>query len=439
MDQHRQIEIAYAPRRQFSSFHERTQRWAILVCHRRAGKTVAALNDVIRRAIDERKPDGRYAFVAPFFNQVKDLAWSYLKRYSAPILAEAPREAELSVSLINGARIRLYGGDNPDRLRGIYLDGVVLDEFGDMIPPLWTDVVRPALSDRMGWATFIGTPKGKNAFWELWAGDQRKWRGAINLPQEWVALMLKASETGLIDAAELAQARKQMGEEQYQQEYECSFEAAIRGAFYGEELRVMAAEGRIRPLEIDLAVRVHTAWDLGVSDSTAIWFTQCVGRERRLVDYYELSGVGIDHYAQVLYDKRIKHGWKYGEHFFPHDIVHREFSTGNSRLDALAALGIQANVVPESSVLDGINEVRQMLGRAWIDPERCERGLEALRQYRREYDERLKDWKSNPLHNWASHAADALRYFALGFEESHNVPRSRGDRRPPPSGSPWVA
>ena len=184
----------------------------------------------------------------------------------------------------------------------------------------------------------------------------------------------------------------------------------VRGRDQGCFLwRRTASDGCGRPYssEIDPAVRVHTAWDLGVSDSTAIWFTQCVGRERRLVDYYELSGVGIDHYAQVLYDKRIKHGWKYGEHFFPHDIVHQEFSTGNSRLDALAALGIQANVVRESSVLDGINEVRQVLGRAWIDPERCERGLEALRQYRREYDERLKDWKANPLHNWASHAANS--------------------------------
>jgi hypothetical protein len=205
-------------------------------------------------------------------------------------------------------------------------------------------------------------------------------------------------------------------------------------------MRAMQAEGRIVRLTIDPSVRVHTAWDLGVSDSTAIWFIQCVGRERRLVDYYECSGVGLDHYAQMLHDKRIKHGWKYGEHYFPPDVVHRELSTGRSRLDALSALGIQATVVPESIVLDGINEVRKLLGRTWIDPVRCERGLEALRQYRREYDERLKDWKKNPLHDWTSHAADALRYFVLGFDESHNYPRSRSrPRAPEPQGSAWSA
>lgn len=410
------------------------------MAHRRAGKTVATLNDVIRRAIVENKPEGRYAFVAPYYNQAKDLAWTYLKHYAQPILAEPPREAELSVLLKSGQRVRLYGGDNPDRLRGIYLDGVVLDEFGDMVPALWSEVLRPTLSDRKGWATFIGTPKGKNAFYELWAGDLHGRKGAIDRPDEWFSLMLKASETGILDAKELAEARQQMSEDQYQQEFECSFEAAIKGAFYAEELRVMQAEGRIAPLTIDPAVRVHTAWDLGVADSTAIWFVQCVGRERRLVDYYEASGVGLDHYTQVLHDKRLEHGWKYGEHYFPHDITHREYTSGKSRLATLAALGIEAVVVPEASVLDGINVTRKMLGRTWIDPVRCSRGLEALRDYRREYDERLKDWKKNPLHNWSSHASDALRYFATGFDDTLARALPPKSRQEPPSGrTHWSA
>ena len=263
------------------------------------------------------------------------------------------------------------------------------------------EVVRPMLADRKGWATFIGTPKGKNEFWKIY-NDAKK-------DPAWFHMILRASESRIIAPSELTDLRREMGEDQYQQEFECSFEEAIKGAFYAEEMRSMLAEGRICPIEINKDVMTHTAWDLGVSDSTAIWFIQCVGRERRLVDYYEASGVGLDHYAQVLHDKRIQHGWKYGEHYFPHDIKHRELTTGRSRLQALNVLGIDAVVVPETSVLDGVNVVRRMFGRTWIEVNRCERGIEALRQYRREYDDKLKDWRKNPLHDWTSHGADALR------------------------------
>jgi hypothetical protein len=314
--------LEYKPRPQFLPFHNRKQRWAIIVAHRRAGKTVATINDLIYRALRDNKPDGRYAFVAPYYNQAKDLAWKYLKEYSWPVLKEPPRESELSVLLANGARIRLYGGDNPDRLRGIYLDGVVLDEYGDMIPALWSSVLRPALADRGGWATFIGTPKGKNAFWELWDEAPRT--------ENWFTLQLKASETGILSKEEIADISANISPDEVQQELECSFEAAIRGAFYAEEMRVMLAKGRICEIEIDPDVLMYTAWDLGVSDSTAIWFIQCVGRERRLVDYYENSGMGLDHYAQVLHDRRMKHRFKYGEHYLPHDIKHRELTTGQS-------------------------------------------------------------------------------------------------------------
>ena len=248
------------------------------------------------------------------------------------------------------------------------------------------------LADRRGWATFIGTPKGKNEFFRLYESAKRD--------PMWFQMMLKASESGIISSSELADLQREMGEDQYQQEFECSFEAAIKGAFYADEMRTMLAEGRIRPIEIEKEVRVHTAWDLGVSDFTVIRFIQCVGRERRLVDYYEGSGVGLDHYAQVLHDKRIQQGWKYGYDYFPHDITVRKLSSGISRVQSLAALGIEAIAVPQSNVLDGINLTRRMLGRTWIDCNRCERGIEALRQYRREYDDKLKDWRRNPLHDW---------------------------------------
>jgi phage terminase large subunit len=429
---HQRIVLDYVPRPHFLPFHLRRQRWSVLVCHRRAGKTVAAINDIIRRAVIEKKHDGRYGFIAPYRQQAKDIAWSYLKRFAAPLLREEPRESDLSVTLLGGQLIRLFGADNPDAIRGAYFDGVVPDEFADMRSSLWGDVLRPMLADRHGWATFIGTPKGKNEFYDIW-------EKAENNP-EWFRLMLKASESRILPQSELDAARVDMGPDRYEQEFECSFEAAIRGAFYGDEMRIMLAECRIRPLPIEKDVRVHTAWDLGISDSTAIWFVQCVGRERRLIDYYQASGVGLDHYAQVLMDKRLKYGWRYGDHFLPHDVRHRELSTGRSRLTALAALGIEAVIVPESNVLDGINAVRKMLGRTWIDPDRCKQGIEALRQYRREYDERLNDFKQNPLHDQHSHGADALRYFACGFDDSAKPVVATKSRPERPSGAThWSA
>jgi hypothetical protein len=190
----------------------------------------------------------------------------------------------------------------------------------------------------------------------------------------------------------------------------------------------------------EAAILVHTAWDLGVSDSTPVWFIQCVARERRLVDYYESSGVGLDHYARVLQEKREKHKWLYGTHYFPHDIAQREISSGMSRVDTLRGLGLEAEVVPQHAVHDGINAVRRMLDRTWIDEERCARGLDALRQYRREWDERLKDWKSNPLHDWTSHSCDALRVFAAAFDDPRGMSeeRHRHRRRPTRITSAWA-
>jgi phage terminase large subunit len=408
--QKKKIQIDYAPRKQFLDYHNRTQRFAILVCHRRAGKTVASLNDLIMRAA--QTPNGRFAYIAPFYSQAKDVAWEYLKHYSAPLLADSPNESELRVDLVNGARIRLYGADNADRLRGLGFDAIVADEFADWRSGVWSEILRPALADRQGWVTFIGTPKGKNEFWQLW--------NIAKGSESWFRLELKASETGLIVADELVASREAMSKDQYAQEWECSFDAAITGAFYAEELERAKAEKRITKLPIERAIPVHTAWDLGISDSTAIWFIQCVGKERRLIDYYEASGVGLDHYAKVLEEKN----YVWGDHFFPHDVANKELSTGHSRVDTLRGLGIEPEIVPQAAVLDGINAVRRLLDSAWIDPNRCERGFEALKQYRREWDDKLKTWKLRPRHDWSSHGADALRTFAMGFEERKPAPKA---------------
>jgi hypothetical protein len=398
------IIIPYAPRQQFLPYHDRQQRFSVLVAHRRAGKTVACVNELIKGALSCELDKPRFAYIAPLFKQAKDVAWEYLKEYTAVIPGRQVNETELRVDLPNGGRIRLYGADNPDALRGIYLDGVILDEYADMRPSIWTEVLRPALSDRLGWATFIGTPKGHNDFFE-------KWKGSEGDPA-WFRLMLKASETRIINTQELEAARKDMSEDEYAQEFECSFTAAVRGAYYAKDLETAEKQGRICRIPIE-KVETHTAWDLGIDDSTAIWFYQQVGKEVRLVDYYESSGVGLDHYAQVLKEK----GYIYGKHYLPHDAEVKELGTGRSRVETLSGFGIRADVVKMQRVEDGINAVRQLLPRCWFDQDRCKQGLDALRLYRKEWNDKTQTFRMNPLHDWTSHAADSMRYLALSIKD----------------------
>jgi hypothetical protein len=253
----------------------------------------------------------------------------------------------------------------------------------------------------------------------------------------WYVEMLKATETGVFTKEQLANERaeyvKDYGEEQgnalFEQEYLCSFDSPTFGAFYAAELRRMEEDGRVGTVPIDRGLKVDTAWDLGYTDSTAIWFVQSVGREKRLIDYYEQSGVGFDHYAKMLKDK----GYAYGEHYFPHDIAAHMIGMERSRLETLRSLGIEARVVPQGDVLDGVNAVRRLLDTCWLDRDRCGRGLECLRQYRREWDEKGKIWKARPLHDWASHGADALRTFAVGFMERNP------DLRPKRLSGQWLS
>jgi phage terminase large subunit len=404
----REVVIPYTPRAAFKAFHERTARWAVIVAHRRAGKTVATINDLIRRAIQDGKQDGRYAYVAPYYGQAKAVAWDYLRKFSEPLLAKT-NETELRVDLVNGARIRLYGGDAPDALRGLALDGVVLDEIADMRPRVWSEVIRPALSDRLGWATFIGTPRGKNAFWDIWNSAQGK--------PDWYAVMLKASDTDIIIPQELDSARQQMSEDQYAQEYECSFDAAIQGAYYGKELLEAEQQGRISNVPVDKGLPVHTAWDLGIGDSTAIFFAQQAGKEVRIIDYYEASGVGLDHYAKVLQGKN----YLWGDHIVPHDAAVRELGSGKSRIETLASLGIKVRIAPRLGVDDGINAARLLLARCWFDQTRTADGVELLKQYRRKWNEERKCFEPTPLHDHTSHAADAFRYLALGLKPERSL------------------
>lgn len=404
----------YKPRRHFLPFHARSQRWGVLVCHRRAGKTVAAVNELIERATYTQRPDARYSYVAPFFSQAKKVAWDYLLRYSQPFRKKA-NIAELTVELFNNSRISLYGGDNPDAMRGLYHDGVVLDEPAQMKPRLWPEVIRPALSDRKGWAVFTGTPRGKNDFWDIWdkAGSD----------PDWFRLMLKASETGILPDHELANARATMDEDEYEQEYECSFDAAIRGSFYGKQMVAALLEGRIGTYPYTEGFNVHTCWDLGYTDDTVIWFFQVINKRPVFFDCFAESGLAMSDYFDVLAEKRKKYGFRFGEYYLPHDARAHSLQTGRSIQDDFVARQIPARILPELSIQDGIQATRKMLGFACFDATACATGLEALRQYQREYNEDKKAFSQRPRHDWTSHYADSIRIGAIGYNEDYEAPK----------------
>jgi len=400
------VQVDYDPRPQFVPFHERKQRWSALVCHRRAGKTVACIMDLIDAALRCKKPNPRFAYIAPLHVQAKDVAWTYVKQFTAGIPGAEFNESELRVDFsANSARVRLYGAENYDRLRGIYLDGVVLDEPADMDPRAWPEVIRPALADRQGWATFIGTPKGRNAFYEIY-------RDAVE-SSDWFDLLLRADMTGIVAEEELAAARKMMTPEQYAQEFLCSFDAAILGAYYGTLIADAERDDRIGEQPLDPALPVHCAWDLGIGDSTAIWFFQVAPGGLRVIDFYENHGQPLSHYAAELASRE----YKYGLDFVPHDAMARELGTGRSRLETLIGLKRKPKLLPSQRVEDGINAARVSFPRIWFDAAKCKFGLEALRQYRTEFDEKAKVFKNTPKHDWTSHAADAFRYMCMGWKE----------------------
>lgn len=405
------IEIPYEPRDAFKGFHGRKERFACIVAHRRAGKTVACINELIRAAIKTEKNRPQVAYIAPFRVQAKAVAWDYAKEFSLVIPGVEINESELKITYPNGGTLRLFGADNERGLRGLFLDLVILDEFADMSPTVWGEVIRPAISDREGGCVFIGTPKGRNQFYEVW---QR-----ANASEDWFALMLKASETGILPPGELELAAEDMTPEQLAQEYECSFEAAILGAYYGKEMALAEGEGRITSVPHNPGLPVVTSWDIGVGDSTSIWFAQLVGKEVHVIDHYEASGEGLAHYAKVLQDKP----YNYSAHLVPHDALAREFGSGKSRIEQAKALGLDWQVVPKHTVEDGINAVRLMLPQVWFDRVKCSHGLEALRQYRTEWDDKARVFKDRPKHDWTSHAADSFRYMAIGWREKTGAKR----------------
>ena len=406
-----QIRIPYTPRKFQNYLHQRIRdyRWSVLVCHRRFGKTVCMINHLLMAALTSKVSNPRYAYIAPTFKQAKSIAWDYIKQFTHKIPGVKFNETELRVDLPNKARITLLGSENCDGLRGIYLDGCVIDEYANVNDRLFPEIIRPALSDRKGFCIFIGTPQGmNNNFYELFQHA----KGA----DDWFYFKAKASETKVVDQDELTKAKEIMGENKFKQEFECDWIANIEGSIYGKTLAKIENQRQITRVPYDPSLPVNTAWDLGVSDHSAIIFFQQLGRSINIIDYHEERGQGMPHFIELVKNKE----YIYKDHFAPHDIEVTDFSNGKTRREVAYQLGIRFKVVPKLPLEDGIHATTMTLPRCWIDVDHCKKLIDALRHYHRKYLDKNRMFRSKPVHDWSSHACDALRYMSIGLTEISN-------------------
>lgn len=409
----REINTGYTPRTIQAELHNNLKRFSVIIAHRRLGKSVFSINHMIDRALRCKLKNPRYSYIAPTFGQAKRVVWQYLKDFTKDIPGVNYNEAELRVDFPhNGAQIMLLSAENPAALRGIYLDGCLLDEFGDMSPTVWTEVVRPTLSDRKGWAIFIGTVKGMNHLWEMY--EYAKDEG----DPEWYAALFKASETKLIAEEELESARRVMSEEEYLSEYECDPRAGLIGAYFSKELAKAEKENRITKVPYDRALPVDTYWDLGIGDMMAVWFVQSVRGTHHMIDYYEVSGDSIPDVMATLQKKP----YTYGRFVLPHDAQVRDLSTGRARSQMFRDLGARRlTIVPRvGSKNESINAARVIFSKCYFDAEKCKLGIKHLGNYQKKWDAKQGVFQANPLHNTASNCADSFQCFAMG-----NRPDSR--------------
>jgi phage terminase large subunit len=408
------VEYLYKPRKWAKKLHNSKKLYNVIVAHRRAGKTVAALNHLILECFKNPDKNKRYAFICPTFKQAKDIAWDTLKLYASQIPHTKFNEAELRCDFPNKSRITLYGSENVDSLRGRGLWGVVFDEYSQQPSNIFSEIISKCLADHLGFSIWIGTPKGKNAFYDLLLTAEK-------YPDRYFSLRYTiddsfTNETGkTIDNLKVALENDRqlvkdgvMGIDEFEQEWYCSFEAATKGAYYQEQIRRLREDGRLTNVPWISSQPVHTWWDLGVGDSTSIGFFQHIGQEWHLIDYYESHGEGLQHYINVLQSKP----YVYGEHYAPHDIEVRELGTGKSRKEMAQGLGLFFQVAPNLPIDDGINALRSRFNTLWID-KNCSQVIDLLAQYRKEWDEKMGQFKNKPVHDFTSHCADMLRYWAV--------------------------
>ena len=418
-----ELSTGFLPRRLQLELRRNLHRFNVVVCHRRFGKSVFAINHAIDKILRNKNPAPRAAYLAPTYGQAKRVIWDYLKKYTEKIPGAVPNEGDLRVDFgHNKGRIMLLSAENPSSLKGIYLDDVILDEYADMDPSVWSEVIRPTLNDRRGSSVFIGTPKGQNNFHKLYeyartSGDP-----------EWFSAMYKASETGIINADELESARRTMSEDEYQQEYECSFNAGLSGAYFAKELSKAETEGRIGNFPYDPALSVDTYWDLGIDDMAAVWFVQSHRGRHRCIDYYEICGASIPEVVAAVKQR----GYSLGTYVFPHDVAARDFSTGVAQIQIFYNHGCRpSRTVPRvGTKREGINAARMVFPLTEFDRVKCKRGLECLANYQRRWNSKNNVFEESPLHNWASNGADAFQQFGLGQRGDSADGREGFERRP---------
>jgi len=356
---------------------------------------------------------GVYYYILPKYTQGRKIIWEGIDGDGFPFINHFPnalirrkRDKTMQIELVNGSRFQVVGSDDIDTLVGTNPVGVVLSEYSLQRPLAW-DFIRPILAENNGWAMFLYTPRGQNHGYDLYQ--------AVRSRPDWYTQVLTIDDTKVINKEQIDREREEgMSEELLQQEYYCSFYGAMEGAYYSKQLQRLQDEGRLVNNLYDPNLTVTTYWDLGIGDATAIWFVQQNSKEVWFVDYYENQGEGLGHYVQTVLTKP----YHYEAHYAPHDIQVRELGTGKTRLEMAQAMGISFRVTPRIGRQDGIDAVRSQFHRYWFDKVRCHRGIEALHAFKKEYDPVLRQFSQQPVKNWAVHAADALRYFAVSYKSS---------------------
>lgn len=419
----REIDRPYIPRdyqKKFESAMLKGIKRAFLLYHRRAGKDVACWNFMIYQAQRRDIPSGIYYYVLPTYNQGRKVIWDgqtesglrFLDYIPESMREKSPNMAEMKVRLKNGSMIQVVGAENYNALRGTNPKGVVLSEFAMEDPRIWTEVISPILVKNNGWAVFNTTPLGKNHAYDLY-------NYAKGNPDKWFVQHLTIEDTGLFTNEQIEEERRQgKSEDLIQQEYYCSFERGIDGAFYSKYITQAKNDDRIGRVPYDPGSKVSTFWDLGFGDSTAIWFAQFVGNEIRLVDYYENHGEGLAHYGRILDEKRQKHDIIYDKHWAPHDVRVHELGSGISRLDVARSLGINFHITPDISFEDGIEAARGIFHRCYFDSTRCAYGIKCLENYRHKWNEKMAVYSTSPVHDFSSHGSDAFRYLAVNVKRN---------------------
>lgn len=403
-DQEEGWALKYTPRQQMVEFHQRTQRFAFLICHRRFGKTVACVAELIIRALYTAKHNAQYAYVCPFRSQAKAVAWNYLVDLTQGIATEV-KVSELSVTLPNGAKIWLSGSDNVNALRGIYLDGCVLDEFAQCRPDLLEAVIMPCLLDRKGWLVVIGTAYGRlNQFFEYYEKSKED--------SEWFHADIKVYDSGVIPAEEILRIKNAVSEAKFRQEFLNDFSAELVGTYYASLINEIEQLGHIsQDVHWQPDIPVHVAMDIGRGDNTVIWFWQETPFGVKFIDYYTNCGEQAKHYIDLLKEKP----YHYGKINLPHDAKAKTFATTKSALEQFveAFEDGQVHIVPRLSIEDGIEAARQLLKYSHFDADRCYYGVECLRVYRKQWDGLKQVFATTPLHDYSSDTADAFRYAAI--------------------------